>query len=369
MSQTRIIRIPLSASQPAPFLIVDDQGRVLQRGALTLEDPGPSLDVRTVAITPGADVLVRWLDLPVGGAAQVRAAARWMLKDQLAGDPDRMAVALGAAASEPGGARLVAAVSASLLEAWVDYLAAMGVTTQAMVPDSLTPPAPQDAETLNGLSFGGDIALRGERFAATVQSDLVAAVAGARPVAVIENPADIDALLANAALNPAVNLLGGVEKGGREAAGDWRLAVGLATALLVSPLVLTLAGALRDQAAADHARKTTLALIEQRLPQAATAPDPVAEVMRRAAAAPPPGGVTAASAALFAAVEQVEGAELDGLSADANQGLRATVSYPAFQDLETMKTAVGAFGLSLSDTSTEEDGGRVVSEVVVGGPA
>jgi len=366
MSQTRIIRIPLSASQPAPFLIVDDQGRMLQRGVLTLEDQGPSLDVRTVAITPGADVLVRWLDLPVGGAAQARAAARWMLKDQLAGDPDRMAVALG---TGHGGVRLVAAVSAGLLEAWVDYLSVLGVTAQVMIPDSLTPPIPQDAETLHGLSFGSDVALRGEGFAATVQSDLVAAVAGARPVVMIEDPAAIDALLAKAALNPAVNLLGGVEKGRRASAGGWRLAAGLAMALLVSPLVLTLAGGLRDQAAADHARKAALALIEQRLPQAATAADPVAEVMRRTAAAPPPGGVTAASAALFAAVEQVEGAELDGLSADANQGLRATVSYPAFQDLETMKTAVGAFGLSLSDTSTEEDGGRVVSEVVVGGPA
>lgn len=364
MSQTRIIRIPLSASQPAPFLIVDETGRVLQRGALTLEGQEPVLDIRTVAITPGADVLIRWLDLPVGGVAQVRAAARWALKDQLAGDPDRMTIALGAG---QGGQRLVAAVSASLLQAWSEYLAAMGVTAEVMIPDSLVPHAPLDADMLHGLAFGGDVALRGEDFAATVQSDLVPAVAGSRPVAMIEGAADIDALLATAALNPPVNLLGGVER--VRVVGGWRLAAGLAAALLVSPLILTLAGAMRDQSAADTARRTTLAMIEQRLPQAATAPDPVAEVTRRMAAAPPPGGVTAASAALFAAVEAVEGAELDGLSADANQGLRATVSYPAFQDLETMKTAVGAFGLTLSDTSTEEDGGRVVSEVVVGGPA
>ena len=65
----------------------------------------------------------------------------------------------------------------------------------------------------------------------------------------------------------------------------------------------------------------------------------------------------------------MEGAELDGLSADPEQGLRATVSYPAFQDLDALRAAVEAAGLSLSDTSTVEDGGRVVSEIIVGGPA
>ena len=54
---------------------------------------------------------------------------------------------------------------------------------------------------------------------------------------------------------------------------------------------------------------------------------------------------------------------------DPEQGLRATVSYPAFQDLDAIREAVEAQGLSLEDTSTVEDGGRVVSEVIVGGAA
>ena len=98
MSQTRIVIIPPAASMPAPFLTFDEGGRVLQRGSLLLEDPQTTPDVRTVAVAPGADVLVRWLDLPVGGAAQVRAAARWALKDELAGDPERTVVAVAPAA-------------------------------------------------------------------------------------------------------------------------------------------------------------------------------------------------------------------------------------------------------------------------------
>ena len=130
--------------------------------------------------------------------------------------------------------------------------------------------------------------------------------------------------------------------------------------MVISPLILAVAGAAHDQHEASQAREATLALIAEALPDAAKAADPIAEARRQLAAAPPPGGMAAASAALFAAVEGVEGAELDGMSSSAGQGLRATVSYPAFGDLDAMRTALNGSGLSLSDTSTVEDGGRVL---------
>lgn len=366
MSQTRILIIPPAASMPANFLTFDANGRVLHRGALLLEEAATTPDVRTVAVAPGADVLVRWLDLPVGGAAQVRAAARWALKDDLAGDPDRTVVALGPATGE--GPRLVAAVGAGLLEAWVDYLAGLGIAPAAIVPDCLVLPDPE-GEGLNAAAFGADVALRGTRFAATVQPDLVEPVAAGRPVTGIEDRETLERLLAVAAAAPAIDLLSGVERRRETARGGWRLAAALAAALVVSPLILTVAAGARDQIAADRAETRTLTLIAEVMPEAAQAADPVEEARRRLAVAPPPGGVTAATAALFAAVEQVEGAELDSLSADPAKGVRATVSYPAFSDLETLRTAMAAAGLSMSDASTVEDGGRVVSEVVIGGAA
>lgn len=365
MSQTRILIIPPAASMPANFLTFDANGRVLHRGALLLEDAATTPDVRTVAVAPGADVLVRWLDLPVGGAAQVRAAARWALKDDLAGDPDRTVVALGPATGE---GRLVAAVGAGLLEAWVDYLAGLGIAPAAIVPDCLVLPEPE-GEGLNAAAFGADVALRGARFAATVQPDLVEPVAAGRPVTGIEDRETLERLLAVAAAAPAIDLLSGVERRRETARGGWRLAAALAAALIVSPLILTVAAGARDQIVADRAETRTLALIAEVMPDAAQAADPVEEARRRLAVAPPPGGVTAATAALFAAVEQVEGAELDSLSADPAKGVRATVSYPAFSDLETLRAAMAAAGLSMSDASTVEDGGRVVSEVVIGGAA
>lgn len=370
MSQTRIVIIPPAASMPAPFLTFDAGGRVLQRGSLLLEDPATTPDVRTVAVAPGADVLVRWLDLPVGGAAQVRAAARWALRDDLAGDPERTVVTVAPASQggDPNAPRLVAAVSAGLLEAWVDYLAALGVRPVAVVPDCLVLPPPED-EGLSAATFGGDVGLRGARFAATVQPDLVEAVAAGRALDFVDDPERMDRLWAAAAAAPAVDLLGGIERKREERRGGWRLAAGLAAALALSPLILTVAAGARDQMAADRAERRSLALIAEALPDAARAADPVEETRRRLAVAPPPGGLAVAAAALFAAVEQVEGAELDSLSADPGAGVRATLSYPAFSDLEVIRTALAGSGLSLSDSSTVEDGGRVVSEVVIGGGA
>lgn len=368
MTQTRLVLIPPTAAMPAPFLIVDPRGRVLQRGSLTLETPDPTPDLRTVAVAPGADVLVRWLDLPVGGAAQVRAAARWALKGDLAADPERLALALAPVAPD-GGARLVAAVSAVLLDAWLDYLAALGVQPVALIPDCLTPPVPEAENALNAIRYGGDVALRGQAFAASVQADLVPAVAGDRRVAWIDGQEAVEDRLAAAALHPPVDLLTALVRPRAASRGGWRLAAVLAAAVVASPLVLTLAGTARDSLAADRADQLSRTLIAETWPDAARAEDPIGEVQRRLAVAPPPGGFAAGAAALFAAVEQVEGAELDGLSADPEQGLRATVSYPAFQDLDALRAATEAAGLSLSDTSTVEDGGRVVSEIIVGGPA
>ena len=55
-----------------------------------------------------------------------------------------------------------------------------------------------------------------------------------------------------------------------------------------------------------------------------------------------------------------------------NMGVGFLFIVPAAQReqaLDALRAAVEAGGLGLSDTSTVEDGGRVVSEVIVGGPA
>ena len=276
-----------------------------------------------------------------------------------------MVLTLGAAVS-PGEQRLALVVSQALLAAWNDYLDALGVQADVMIPDMMTLPVPAADDALTTASFGPSLALRGQNIALSVQPDLLDLVRGDRRVVPIEDRGEIEQLLVAATLNPPVNLLAGLDRGGERV--GWRRAAVLAAVLILSPLVLTLASAARDDLAARQIADGTQELIRTRLPDMATAADPVAEINRQLAVAAPPGGITAAAAALFAAVEGVEGAELDSFVADPETGVRATVTYPAYQDLATLRAALNAAGMRLEDTSTVEDGGHVVSEIIIGAP-
>jgi len=364
MSRIRLILIPPSAALPASCLTLDAQGNVLTRGVVELGGPAPE-PMRTVAVAPGADVLIRWLDLPSGSPAQLSAAALHLLRDDLAAPAERLSAVLGPvpATGERG---LVSVVSRSLLQAWGDYLSSLGLKADVMIPDSLVLPEPAEEEALSAAVFGADLALRGRELALSLQPDLAEAVAAGRMLERIGRADEIEGLLAAAALNPPINLLAG---GGRRVETDlrgWKRAGALAAALIVSPLILTLAAAGHDEWRAGDAEHRAEAAARRAFPDIAPTADAVAEATRRLTMAPPPGGPTAAAAALFAAVESVEGAELDSLTAD-EDGVRATVTYPAYQDLDALQQAMAARGMSLTDESTVDDQGKVVSEVRVGG--
>lgn len=365
MKPTRLILIPALNGQPAPFMVIAPDGYVLDRGLLALDAVERPEPMRTVAVVPGSDVSVRWLDLPAGGAAQVRAAAAWALRDDLAAAPDRVAVVVGPIPA-PGEPRLTAVVSRSLLEAWTDYLEALGVRADALVPDMLTLAEPGEDDVVLAVTFGDSLALRGRRFAATVQPDLVDLVAGDRRVIAVEDPQAVEQALVAAARAPMVNLLDASARQPGSGPVGWRRAAGLAAAVLISPLLLTAAAAARDDMAARQLEARTLEAITAAAPDLAREADPAAALRRRAATAPPPGGVTAAAAALFTAVEAVEGVELDMLVADPEGGVKATVSHPAYSDMQEIGRRMGEAGLAVTETATLDDGGRVVSDISIG---
>jgi general secretion pathway protein L len=362
MKPTRLILIPGLGSEPAPYLVIVD-GMVRERGLLELHPVERPEPMRTVAIVPGAEVTMRWLDLPVGGMAQQRAAALWMLKDSLAVQPERLATALGPIPTA-GRPRLIALVGLPLLQTWVDYMEALGVRADAIVPDVLTVPEPDGDDRLNAVVFGQATALRGRGFAASVQPDLVELVAGSRPVEPIMDAAEVERALIEAALEPPVNLLTSPDRSA--ARRGWALASALAGLLVVSPLVLIAAAAARDDASARADGERARAEIARVAPDLAARPDPVEAMRQRVRAAPPPGGVVSATAALFAAVEGVEGAELDLLIVDPAAGMKASVTHADYQDTQAIARAMRANGLEVTETAAINDRGRIVSDITIG---
>lgn len=365
MKPTRLLLIPANAAQPAPYLVVGPDGYILRRGTLTPDAGEPLQAMRTVAVTPGADVMIRWLDLPTGSLAQMRAAAAWSMRDDVAVTAERLATILGPV-TPPGQPRLTAVVSRSLLAAWMDYLGALGVKADVLLPDVLALPEPEDADEVMAVSFGENVALRGHHFAATVQPELVELIASNRRIVAVGDPDVVERALVRAALAPAINLL---ETGDREHAGgggSWRRAAVLGGLVLVSPVLLTVAAAARDDIAARQMRAEALAAISIAAPDLARTADPVTAFRKRIAAAPPPGGVTAAAAALFAAVEGIEGAELDIFIADPETGVKATVSHPAYSDMARIQASMSEAGMLVTETGTLDDAGRVVSDITIG---
>ena len=363
MTRTRLILIPVHAAEPAPFLVFDDAGVVLERGRLALDDGEVRPAMRTVAVAPGAEVLVRWLDLPPGGPAQQRAAALWALKGELAARAERLSASLGPAVplGEP---RLVAVVDSALLKAWREYLTALSVAPDAILPDSLVPAPPGEADAAHVMVLGADAAVRAHGLAATVQTDLVEALIGARRRIDTTRPEEVERQWIEAARHPPINLLddGNAGPAGR---GRWLRTAVLAGLVLLSPLALTVAGAMRDDLAASRAAREARTLAVRADPALAESDDPTADLVERLEADPPPGGTLNAVAALAAAVEGVSGATLESLALEETGGLRAGLAYPAFQDLDTIRRSVATAGLTLTELSTVEDGGRVVSDVAV----
>lgn len=367
MSRTRLILLPSSSEEPPLFMVISPEKTVLQRGALTLDGETPPA-MRTVAVVPGAEVLVRWLDLPPGSEAQQRAAALWTLRDDLATTADRVSLTLGPVVPA-GERRLVCVVSRALLDAWIAYLDQLGARPDVVLPDMLALPVPEDENTVTAVGFYPNVALRGRGLAVSVQPDMVDLMMEGRQPRVVDRQEDVERLLIAAALDPAIDLTGEVRRAGGTDRVGWKRAAMLAAAVILSPLILTLATAARDDLAASRMNNKARTILQSHLPAVAAAPDPEAELARRLAVAPAAGGAAGVAAALFTAVEGVEGAELDSFTADPADGVRATLSYPAYQDLDAITASLARAGLSLVPASTVDDNGRVVSEVRIGAAA
>lgn len=362
MSRTRLILLPADPAEPAPWLTVDAAGHVLERGLASVESPltGPALP--TVAVVPGAGVLVRWVPLDAGAPAQQRAAALWRLRESLATPIERLRLVAGPI--EADGLACVAVVGDARLSGWVDWLTAMGAPPDVLIPDSLAVAAPDDESVVSAVGFGADVALRGFRFAATVDPELAEAVADPRRIAPVDAAATIEAMLVAAALAPPLNLMDALQRARPAAGPGWQVAAVLAAAVLASPVLIDVALAARDDMAASTMRRQAEALSVRVFPDLAGAPEPLPAARQRLEAVPP-GGAAVAAAVLFAAVESVADAEIDAFSADAEAGVRATISYPAYQDMDAMKASAAAAGFTLTDASTLDEGGRVVSDVVL----
>jgi general secretion pathway protein L len=122
----------------------------------TLEDAVAQCEGRRVVlIVPGIDVLLCAADLPNLGGQKLRQALPYALEDELAEDVDVLHFALGA--RDADGKRAVAVAARRHMEAWLAPFQENGIEPDAIHPETLCIPYPEEE------SLGWALLLDGER--------------------------------------------------------------------------------------------------------------------------------------------------------------------------------------------------------------
>ena len=355
MSLRRIIFLPPLATLAAPWRIVDTEGLVVQSGVLEPDGTLPDADMPTVALVSGTDVAVRWLILPKGSVAQVRAAARWQMGDVLAQDLSTSVIATGP--QDAQGRTAVVAVSEALMAGWQTWLSGAGLSPEHIVPDCLCI-QPDGGEAVVVPTMGADVVVVAEGLSATVQPELVELVLAGRQARHLSVEEGEAALLRGAAM-PVLNLLDGLAPMTKSAGKAWRRVAVLAACVLVSPLVLMLAQTVRDdmktRSAMDQGRGVAVAL----MPDVATADDPLAVAEERLSQMAPAGGHVRTVSALFEVLEPMSGAGISEVNAVGHE-LRATVRLPDQAAVDALREGLLQKGLSMTACDPVSEDGAVV---------
>lgn len=362
-----VVLLPATAEAPAVRLAMAADGRLLSRDLLAADGPQAPADKpgrRVVVVVPGTEAPARWLQLPAFSQAQARAAALALARDELAAG-DATHVAVGAAAA-PQAPRPVVAVTEATMEAWIARVAALGLRADAMVPDHVALPQPDEPEGAVMAVRDGDWLVRTSARSFRVEAALAATVLGEATPVPVNSPAEVEALLARGALDAPLNLLQGPYAAVDErpvGLRAWRRAAALAAVLLASVPLLWAVEAVSNVLSARSLEAESAVRVAQALPDTSRDADAVMTVRATLARVRAREDFPRAFSALSGGVQQLEGAAIDRISWQAGAPLRAVIAHDAAGQLEPLGSYVAGHGLALVTAGTQRADGRLLSEV------
>lgn len=315
-----------------------------------------------VAVTPGEEVTLRWLDLPAGlTAAQAAGAARLMAAELSAQPVDELHVAAGAEVD--GAARCVGLVPMEWMRQWLASVEEAGFEAERLIPETLLLPAPAEGFATRD---SGPLRLyraRDEAFAA--EPELGELLLAGRGEVVVEGEAGLAGALADVPLD--------LRQGPFARRRDWRVAPArarrlavLAAALLLVSLAVQIVAIARYIFAADAAEAETRRIAAAALPRSPGLADPQAALTQRLAELQGGGaGFSATAAVLFEAVKATPNVELSALAFEPDGVLRATAQADSPAALEALRQRVEAGGFAAEAGPPRSAGGRRVADLSV----
>ena len=154
MTQILVLRL----SEPASWVVVDASGARLGPVATgNLADAAPlAAERRVIALAPGTEIALARPELPVRSGARLAQVVPFALEDYLAGDVESFHFAVGKAGDD--GCTPVAAVEKSRLESWLKRLGEAGLAAEALYAD--TQCLPDNPGKIVAVVDGGQLLVR-----------------------------------------------------------------------------------------------------------------------------------------------------------------------------------------------------------------
>lgn len=342
---TSLHLLVLSADPDRPDvqLFADGRGQSLAQG-----DVGPSQ--RRVLAVPACDLVLHWSPVKAATPAQAKAAAWHQLANQLAQPRQALQLAVG----NGDDARWVAVFTESAREQWLARAAALGFRPDLIVPDCLLLPAVSEGDPPVVAADDRLVRARGHDFAFSAEGGLAAQILGP---GLADPPADAEQLhrlFRQGAARPAPLDLSPAprETRGAEPVPMKRLTA-LAAAVLLAPLLIFAAQAIRHEAGASRA----VARADQALAEVAPAATGPARPLARARAelarrlAPDQFGLMAS--ALIEAQSEVPGTQLLSMNLADDGVMGARLAYQQTGQIDRMRDALARRGVALSEQDSE----------------
>lgn len=368
MSEVRRLLLFVGA-QPGWMRLRDTE--IVQRGTVLEDIPLQDAEEEpetVILVVPGTETAIHWIELPEHLApAQAEGAARLMAADVSAEPLDSLHVAVGPQFEGEFERCMVLVADAKMFE-WLTEAQALGFDPKHVVPESLLVVPP--AEGLRTFRRAGVENVRGMRRAFAVEPELAELLVGD------EKPERIDGDAWEAALPAALDPLVADLRQGKFARRrrwkvDWplvrRLALMGAFILLVT-LLIQLTLIMRYSFDADALERQAAERARDVLPGVVEVTHPEAQLRQRLQEVGGGPGYSAISAAVFAAVRQTAGAELQSIVYTSDGGMQITVAAPGAAELTAFEQRLGQEGAIVSPGVIRDAGGRQIGEYTVTAP-
>lgn len=353
--------------------VMAGDGRLVTAEGVTVPAEAVSARDEIVLFVPGTDVHVLSAAIPVRSEAEARAAAPFIVEDEIAVPVEDVHIALGPAGADLQAARVLHVVARSKMERWQDWLVGAPDFASAKLVAEQSVLAAEAVCHVDGAYIGHV----GERVfaldAALPEAVVEAYIDGRSPVpllreaflAVLARGADGDDALVDLRQG-AFRVRSSLDMSGL---GPWRLSGALAAVLVLVWFATMLLETASLRADAERVEASIASAYAAALPDAPRPSNYVQAVSRAVNAGGGGGGISfrEASAALYAALLDVPEAQLLMMRYDRAAGeLVATVSYSAYGDDVALKAAllVGReFDVNLGDARQENAG--VVGDIII----